>query len=681
MASNLLRGARRSIVALVLFLALAGSAVAAPDGSVPVGPSSLDRLGPHATAWVAGALAEASPSEKKAWSEGTLPLSTFYSLAAKHLFPGKTASPVTYVALKNALVAQGLGDDLGRLVSDLPRAQRDALLDGKLSPAQVFSNEAGVRGDWRSSSRPAPLERIEADAERDGSLAELKRGLAQLAPEQRAAAARGELSPSQLVSLIQDADLHHPDVVIVGAGIAGIEAARQLTAEGKRVVILEAGDQIGGRVRTDGSTFGQPLDAGGAWIHNSTENPTMPIAQKLGLTLVRDVPTNKLVWNGRGLAPLDEHALESFEERASAASTAAADSRRDVSVGSLMNEPGDEALGVFVANVHHGVSTGNDISAGDYAHMTAETEDRLVREGMQTIPEALSWGLPIETGKPVSRIEQTSNGVRVHSGSEVYTASKVIVTTSPAVLATGAIQFSPALPDWKTRAFSDLPMGKYGKVILEFDRNVFDKVPAGTRIYDTTNPDGVVEYVVRPFGDNVVVALAGGKLSDEIEAKGRDRAVADTRAQLGRIFGASAVEGAFKAGAITTWATDPLTRGSFSAARPGAYDARALAGKPVGDIYFAGEAVAEPKWNATIAGGFLSGDVAAKAVESALDARASSPLAALLGGETDPEKLAEAIRARGAGAPAGEHASLGFDRVLDERLDAAKDRAGVRGER
>jgi monoamine oxidase len=304
----------------------------------------------------------------------------------------------------------------------------------------------------------------------------------------------------------------------------------------------------------------------------------------------------------------------------------------------------------FVAMSSHGVSSGRDVSAHDFAKMTEEVEDRLVREGMDLITEAFSWGLPIKTKTPVSKIATTSDGVVVSAKDGDYHAKQVIVTTSPAVLSSGAIRFDPPLPDWKTKALSDIAMGKYGKVVLEFDRNVFSKVSPGTRIYDTSNPDGVVEYVIQPFGDNVVIALYGGKMSDAMEQKGRMTAIAEAKAQIAKIFGESEVNAAFMKGAVTSWGSDPLTRGSFSAAKPGDYDARAKAGEPIGPIVFAGEAVAPPKWNATIAGAYLSGDAAAERV-------------------LHPD-LAALSQAHGDRGPS---ASTGLDGLLDERVNDARD--------
>src|SRR6185437_15183752 len=68
------------------------------------------------------------------------------------------------------------------------------------------------------------------------------------------------------------------DVIVIGAGAAGIAAARRLTAEKMRVMVFEASDRIGGRCVTDTKTFGVPFDLGAHWIHNPDGNPLLAAA-------------------------------------------------------------------------------------------------------------------------------------------------------------------------------------------------------------------------------------------------------------------------------------------------------------------------------------------------------------------------------------------------------------------
>lgn len=626
----------RGALALGLFLALALPASAQP---------ALD-------GYARAALRVASADEKRAIEAGTLPQAKLLELAAVGLFGEAALRPIRYVPLKNGLESGGLGvNDLGALVAGLSVDEREKLLAGELTPRDVFAREATRRASWRASNGPRSESDLRALLAGEGELPRLDAALDGLSPLDRDALRAGVMSPARLLGAISAVEEKRPDVIVIGAGMSGLRAAHELTRAGKRVVVLEATDQVGGRVQTDRGTFAGALDMGGAWIHNFFENATAGFAKALGLTLVRDVPKTRLVFDGTTLAPFDKARVTEIQERAALAAEWASKNRRDISVGRALGELGMErnpVLETFVANSYHGVNDFDRLSAMDYAVMTEEVEDRLVKEGMATLTEALQWGTKVKTSTPVEKIEQLpGGGVRVTAGGETYVAKRAIVTTSPAVLASGAIEFSPPLPDWKKDAFSNVRMGKMGKVVVEFSRNVFGDVKPGTRIFDTTRPGGVVEYVVGPFGQNTVVALFGGDMAEDMERKGRDASVAELRDQLVRIFGEQA-RASFVRGDITAWSVSPFTRGSFSAAEPGRYDAREALGKAVGDIHFAGDAVAPPKWVATIAGAWLSG------LKTAGEVLKSLPTAA------------PSIPARGV-ERASETAGLGA--VLRDRLD------------
>ncbi len=160
-------------------------------------------------------------------------------------------------------------------------------------------------------------------------------------------------------------------------------------------------------------------------------------------------------------------------------------------------------------------------------------------------------------------------------------------------------------------------MAKFAKVFLELSGDVLGKVPAGSRILDTSIEGRVVEHVVRPFGKNMVVTLVGGSLAEELEKMGAEAASATVRRGLSKIFG-ERFEPSLVKSTLTTWNADPAYGGAFSSARPGEYDARATLAKPVGPISFAGEATAPPKWVTTATGALLSGD---RAVDETLRAR------------------------------------------------------------
>jgi polyamine oxidase len=102
-------------------------------------------------------------------------------------------------------------------------------------------------------------------------------------------------------------------IIVIGAGIAGITAAKKLQAQGYRVIILEGRDRIGGRIWTDKS-LGVPLDLGAAWIHTIDGNPISPLVKQFGIqTVISDL---KSQWNYKDVNQLLSESDELLINRA-----------------------------------------------------------------------------------------------------------------------------------------------------------------------------------------------------------------------------------------------------------------------------------------------------------------------------------------------------------------------------
>ncbi|MEZ0230633.1 MAG: FAD-dependent oxidoreductase, partial [Planctomycetota bacterium] len=356
----------------------------------PLRALAQDDLYRHAASFAA------RPGEKSALDAGALPLDRIFELAAVACFGDEALSkPIKYLALKKGLERGGIGTaELSKLIGNLSPAERDRLLDGKMTPREIFAKEATRRSSWRADTRPMAYDRVKKLLDRDGQLPRLEKALATMPPAERDALRAGQLSPEKVLQAIEHEERKRPDVVIVGAGVSGLRAARLLELAGKKVVILEASAEVGGRVETNTTSFSSgPLDTGGAWIHNFFENVTAGFAKALGLTLVRDVPKPALVFDGgTELTTIDSKRLDAYYEKAHAAALAAKAAGKDVSVADLMVDERDALAERLLANSHHGVTDTKHLSAFDYLLMAEEAEDRLVKEGMGNLPEALKWG-------------------------------------------------------------------------------------------------------------------------------------------------------------------------------------------------------------------------------------------------------------------------------------------------
>src|SRR5882757_767446 len=93
------------------------------------------------------------------------------------------------------------------------------------------------------------------------------------------------------------------DIVVIGAGAAGIAAARRVMAANRKVIVVEAAGQIGGRCLTDTTTFDVPFDRGARWMHNPDTNPMIRLARNAGLDISAAPPGQKIRIGRRNARP------------------------------------------------------------------------------------------------------------------------------------------------------------------------------------------------------------------------------------------------------------------------------------------------------------------------------------------------------------------------------------------
>jgi monoamine oxidase len=407
------------------------------------------------------------------------------------------------------------------------------------------------------------------------------------------------------------------DVVVVGAGAAGLGAARALKTAGASFVVLEAADRIGGRAWTDTTAFpGIPFDRGCHWLHSASHNPFRAAADALGLSYAagrRDWRQRHLYVRGQGLAPAEARTTGASIFAAFDAMEAAGAAGRDVAASTVIDLTGPWARVVaqWVA-IFTGADPAN-VSTLDFARYADTGEDWPVVDGFGALVLAnAGTDLPIRLNTPARGINTSGAGVVVSTDAGDIRARSVIVTVSTTVLASGAIRFTPELPQVHLDAIAACPLGHAEKIAFQLD-HVIEEVPPTTYadVVDAT-PDGAQPLLMtineagRPF---ISCSIAG--------AFGRDLARAGTDAMLD--FGCEALIGAFGAGirkrivrgSATGWSVDPLVRGAYSCARPGLADLRADLARPVADrLFLAGEAVSTDAFS-TAHGAHLTGCAAA----------------------------------------------------------------------
>ena len=408
------------------------------------------------------------------------------------------------------------------------------------------------------------------------------------------------------------------DVLIVGAGVAGVAAARSLRARGLSCLVLEAKDRIGGRAYTDATGF----DHGASWLHQSNDNPLTGFAEALGFeTVDHDKLRQRLLFTeGRFATTAERGAFAAAEDRFwRVIEAAAADGAPDRPASDAAPQGGRfDALVAHWEGAQICAAELSRMSLHDFAATALDGPNLLLRRGLGTLVGSLAEGLPIRLSAPVTRLDWGGSGVEGSGAFGRIRARAAIITVSTGVLAQASITFTPGLPVQTQGAINALPLGLLSKLSFPIPPGTLPEFGpfASLRRDIAGQGDRPISWIARPFGAPVMLAFIGGSLAWELSRAGKHAAEAHARAEFARIFGAEAAR-ALGPPIITDWGEDPHFLGSYSHAIPGAQAARRVLAEPLGGgrLIFAGEAC-HPRFAATVAGAWLSGEAAAQLILS-----------------------------------------------------------------
>ena len=410
----------------------------------------------------------------------------------------------------------------------------------------------------------------------------------------------------------------NPDVVVVGAGAAGLAAARTLLEAGRSVTVLEADRRIGGRAWTETETFGFPYDRGCRWLHHPKTNVWRLYAIKHGFDVYPDEGEEYVYAGGKRQAYAETEALyeayEAYFERA----WEYLQDNDDVSMAEFLDpaDPWSATIESVIANDWY-LREASDVSALMAINDDDEQNDWLCAQGHGTLVAHYGRDIPVTTGAPVTRIDWSGEGVKVDSSAGSVRARAVVITASTAVLASGGIAFTPALPVAKQESFEAFPMGAYNHIALRYTEDIFE---LGANQYVIPKASTSREPALLSNIDNrgLVMVWTGGSLAADLEAAGVEAAVEFGLEYVDSVLGTSA-RNKFVNGFYTRWGQNPWTLGSYAAPVPGGLPYRDVLRQPVGDrIFFAGDACRGP--SATASRAFESGVEAADAVLTRLQA-------------------------------------------------------------
>jgi monoamine oxidase len=402
------------------------------------------------------------------------------------------------------------------------------------------------------------------------------------------------------------------DIVVIGAGAAGIAAARRIQAANRKVIVVEAASQIGGRCLTDTATFEVPFDRGARWMHNPDTNPMIKLARAAGLD-ISAAPLGQKIRIGRRNARAGE--TEDFLAALVRANRAIDDASRgkadQACAAVLPKDLGDWAgTAEFVLGANATGKDLRDISVIDKARSGDRNAAIACRQGLGTLITKLGEQLPLALSTPASRIVWSGRDVTVETPAGKIAARAAIITVSSNVLAAGNIKFTPDIPKRQLDAAEKLGLGSYDHIALQLPGN-----PLGLSrddvIIEQSNSTRTALLFANIGGSSLCSIDVAGSFGRDLAAQGEPAMVAFAVEWLGKLFG-SEMAAAVKKSSATRWNAAPFALGAMSVAAPGAQPSRKILTEPIGCMFLAGEATHDTLWG-TVDGAWESGERAADA--------------------------------------------------------------------
>jgi len=427
------------------------------------------------------------------------------------------------------------------------------------------------------------------------------------------------------------------DVIVVGAGIAGLRAAQKLQQNGWRVLLLEARNRIGGRIWTD-TDNGQPLDLGASWIHGTHGNPITALANQLRATLITTDYEDLKRFNANGeplSAELDHRIEELLAHYFELAREYAEAQDHDISLQAALEaalriyplNTQDSRLLNYAVSITYAVNTtfeheyaaaSNQLSAWYFDEQEEfGGGDVIFSRGYRTVVDFLAQNLDIRLNHVVQRITYGDSGVIVKAAQGSWRAQAALLTVPLGVLQRRSITFEPPLPTTKQQALERVAMGLLNKCYLIFPEVFWDDATLLGYIGDNKGEWAEWLNLDALFDAPILLGFNAGEYAHTLEAQSDGQTIASAMHTLRNIYG-ERIPNPLRY-RITRWAADPYSLGSYSflavGASPADYDVLA---QPVGKrLFFAGEHT-QRDHPSTVHGAYLSGERAADEILSSL---------------------------------------------------------------
>jgi monoamine oxidase len=426
------------------------------------------------------------------------------------------------------------------------------------------------------------------------------------------------------------------DVVVLGAGAAGVAAARMLQAAGRSLIILEARSRIGGRIRTDRTLCPYATELGAEFVHGQNV-PSWKVIRdhRLSTSQVFGADENFFLFAGGKLCSCAELSKHPEGRLLGFFSFSGLDAPKVIR--ELQHSGNDDADVATVFQEHHSDMTPDmraliegsyeglnaastpDLGGGGLLEATYQgdgDDDFRIDDGYDRWFELFAGDLPVRLGDPVTKVSWSAQGATIRTSSELeYKAQRLVITLPLALLHQGIPRFDPELPKPQQTALRLLGSGPITKVILRFRQPFWPAQMERLSLpFDT-------HFWWRPGWQReqekpVLTCYVGGRSAQTLNAGGAKAAVETALESLRIVFGEDQKSNLADS-RFVDWAADPWSRMGYSYVRPGGVGARVLLGLPSEKVlYWAGEAT-NPVRPATVHGAVESGERAAREILSA----------------------------------------------------------------
>jgi len=403
------------------------------------------------------------------------------------------------------------------------------------------------------------------------------------------------------------------DIVVIGAGAAGIAAARRIQAANRKVIVVEADSRPGGRCWTDSSTFDVPFDRGARWLHNPETNPMVKLARSAGLDISAAPLGQKIRIGQRYARPGEtEEFLAALVRTNRAIDEATRGGKPDVACASVLpKELGDWAgTAEFVLGANGVGKDLRDVSVIDKTRAQDRTAAIGCRQGVGALVAKLGEQVPTALSTPANQIVWNNREVAVETPAGRIAARAAIVTVSSNVLAAGNIRFTPELPKRQLEAASKLSLGSYDRIALQLPGNPLG-LGRDEAVIEQSKSTRTALLSANIAGSSLCLIDIGGSFGRDLTSQGEKAMVSFAVEWLSKLFG-SDLAASVKQSSVTRWNASPLTLGAMSVAAPGSQGSRKILTEPLGNLFLAGEASHETLWG-TVDGAWESGERAAEA--------------------------------------------------------------------